>query len=192
MNQGETMTLHIQPLDLKVFSKNWYLFLLWGIALTVLGLAAISAATFTTIATVIFLGILILLSGVVVIVDTFTFWWGQWRGFFLHLLMGVLYTAVGIMLVQTPVEGSMSLTLILGILYVLLGASRLSFSLSTRLPRWKWSCFNGVISLLLGILILANWPESSLFIIGLFVGIDLLFCGISYVMTALAARSLSQ
>jgi uncharacterized membrane protein HdeD (DUF308 family) len=182
----------LRSIDLSLFSKNWLFFLLWGITLTVLGAVAISAAAFTTLVTVIFLGVLILLSGVVIVIDTFTFWWGKWAGFFLHLLIGALYLTVGWMLIQSPVEGSVSLTLLLGVFYVLIGVFRFGFSLSARLPRWKWGFFNGIISLLLGILILANWPESSLFIIGLFVGIDLLFCGIAYVMTALAARSMAK
>jgi uncharacterized membrane protein HdeD (DUF308 family) len=92
--------------------------------------------------------------------------------------------------VTTPLVTSVSLTLLLGIFYTIVGISRIAFSSSVRLPQWKWGFSNGLISLLLGILILANWPDSSLYIIGLFVGVDLLFCGLAYVMVALTARSL--
>ncbi len=185
-------SLRFSNSDLPAFNKNWCWFILWGAVLIVLGGAAISAATFTTLVTVIFLGVLIFLSGVILVVDTFTFWWGKWSGFLIHALISLLYIAVGLMLIETPVASSESLTLLLGIFYILLGASRIGYSSSIRLPRWKWVMFNGVISLLLGILILANWPASSLFIIGLFVGIDLLFCGIAYVIMGITGRAVTS
>ncbi len=184
----------LQKLDtmyLKAYSKNWGWFLIWGIVLFILGIIAIGATTFTTLFSVIFLGTLLLLSGIVIIIDAFSFWWHKWSGFFLHLLIGILYGATGVMLIQSPAIASISITLLLGIFYLAVGIFRIIYSLSLRTPRWGWGFFNGLISLLLGILILASWPASGLFIIGLFVGIDLLFCGISYIMTALAAKSLN-
>lgn len=173
-----------------VFGKNWGFFLIWGLALVILGLVAIAAASFTTLVSVIMIGIFLLIAGVVVLVDTFSFWWGKWAGFTVHLLMGILYAAVGLMLIQNPLSGSISLTLLLGILYLILGVFRTIYSLSIQAPRWGWSFFNGLVTTALGLLILCDWPASSLFIIGLFVGIDLLFCGWAYVMAALAARAL--
>ena len=174
------------------FSKNWCLFLLWGIALTVLGIFAIGAATFTTMLTVIFLGVLILLSGIVILVDAFTFWRRKWSSFLAHLLLGALYATVGLMLIAHRLKVHL-VNFITRCFYVVIGVFRMGYSLAMRLlPRWKWIFFNGIISLLLGFLILANWPQSSLVIIGLFVGIDLLFCGIAYVMMGLAARSMTN
>lgn len=184
-----------QPLDkmyLKAYSKNWGWFFLWGIALFILGMTAIGATTFTTLFSVIFLGSLLLLGGVIIIIDAFSFWWHKWSGFFLHLIIGIFYCAIGVMLIQSPAIASISITLLLGIFYLAVGIFRLIYSLSLRTPMWGWGFFNGLISLLLGILILASWPASGLFIIGLFVGIDLLFCGLSYIMTAFAARSLTN
>ena len=174
--------------DLSAFDKNRKWFLIWGILLVVLGALAISAATFTTFASVVLLGILVFLSSAVIFFDTFTFWWGRWGGFALHFLVGALYFIVGGMFMMNPMEGSMSLTLLLGIFYVLLGVFRLAYSLSFKTPQWGWGLFNGIISLLLGILIMASWPASSFYIIGLFVGIDLLFCGWAYVMVYFATR----
>ncbi len=177
---------------LSAFSKNWGWFLIWGLLLLLLGIVAISAATFTTILSVIFLGFVLLISGIVIIIDTFSFWWHKWSGFVLHLILGVLYVVAGIMLIKSPILASVSLTLLLGVFYLTLGIFRIIYSLSVRAPRWGWSFFNAVISLLLGILIITSWPQSSLFIIGLFVGIDLIFTGWVYIMSALAARSLAK
>lgn len=175
--------------NLLGLSKNWGWILLWGIVLIVLGCVAISAATFTTIFSVIFLGVLIFIGGVVMLIDSFKSWWGRWGGFLLHLIISLLYLAVGAMLVQNPISGSISLTLLLGVFYLVIGVFRIIYSLSFLLPQWGLNLLSGIISLILGILILASWPASSLFIIGLFVGIDLLVSGFTYVIVALTVRS---
>lgn len=170
----------------------WGWFLAWGVALVVLGTFAISASVLTTIVTIIMMGILIFISGVVIAADTFAFWWRQWPGFFLHLVVSLLYLAVGYLLIKNPSDAAESITLLLGIFYVVIGVARVTSSLSIKLPRWSWVFFNGLVSLILGILILASWPASSLFIIGLFIGIDLLVCGWTYIMIALGAKAITH
>lgn len=173
---------------LPAFGKNWRRFFLWGIGMVILGYLAISAATFTTLLSVVFIGFLLFFSGAIVAVDTLTFWWGKWSGFFIHLLVAILYLSVGVMLMQNPIEGSVSLTLLLGVFFIVTGLIRILLS-SLKTPRWKWALLNGIVTLILGVLIISHWPASSLFIIGLFVGIDLLFFGLAYLMSALAARN---
>lgn len=173
---------------LPQFGKNANRFLIWGIVLLILGCLAISAATFTTLVTVVFLGFIIFLSGATMAIDTLTFWWNKWGGFFIHGIIAILYMLVGLMLILNPIEGSISLTFLLGVFYIIAGIFRLFFSFALRLPHWGWGFFNGLVSLLLGVLILLNWPEASLFIIGLFVGIDLVVSGIAYIMASLAAK----
>ena len=173
---------------LPAYSKNSGMFFVWGLILMALGIIAVTATTFTTLVTVMVLGFLILFSGCVLILDTFTFWHGKDHGFVIHLLAGILYLAAGTLLISNPVEGSISLTFLLGVIYTVLGLLRIFFSSSLRLPQWGWSLSNGLITLLIGLLILMSWPASSLFIIGLFVGIDLFFCGLAYTMAAVAVR----
>jgi uncharacterized membrane protein HdeD (DUF308 family) len=182
----------LDQMYLTAFNKNWGWFLVWGIAIFALGIVAIGATTFTTLFSVIFLGSLLLLGGIVIIIDTFSFWRHKWSGFFLHLIIGIFYCAIGIMLIQSPAIASISITLLLGIFYLAVGIFRIVNSLSLRTPKWGWIFFNGLVSVLLGILILTSWPASGLFIIGLFIGIDLLFSGMSYIMMALTARSLTK
>lgn len=172
------------------FGKNWGFFLAWGVSLVILGILAITFASFTTLISVIFLGFLLLFSGILVIIDAIQFWRGKGSNFFLQLLAGILYAIVGLTFIFTPMLGSISLTLLLGILFVILGIFRIYYAISHRLPRSGWVLFSGIVTLLLGILILAKWPATGLFIIGLFVGIDLLFLGMNYIMAALVARKL--
>ncbi len=171
------------------YSKNWVWFLSWGILLMVVGLAAIGVSTLTTLLSVLFLGVVLMVGGVVVIVDTFKFWWGHWNGFILHLAIAIFYLIIGGMLVKNPVISSIALTFVIGVLYLILGIFRLIYSLAFQLPQWGWGLVNSIISLLIGILILYSWPTSGLFVIGLFIGIDLFVAGWVYLMIALAGRN---
>lgn len=175
-------------IQISDFSKHWRQFLLWGIALSILGIAAMSTATFTTLISVFLIGILLTISGIVIIINSFSFWRGR-PGFTLHLLSGILYAGIGVMLIVNPVSGAASLTLLLGIGFTLVGIFRIISALSLKLFQWQLSLFNGLLTLLIGTLIMRSWPESSLYIIGLFIGIDLLICGWVYIMSAMAARN---
>ena len=182
--------LSTSRIDPIAFSKNWGLFLVWGILLVILGTIAISTSILTTMVTMIFLGSLLVIGGVVIAFDAFTFWRRHlWSNFFLSLLIGVMYFIAGLYLIENPITGSISLTLILGAFYIVVGVFRILTSLTARQPKWGWNFFSGIIALLLGTMIMASWPKSGLYIIGLFVGIDLLFLGWVYVMGALSARS---
>jgi len=175
-------------LNITAFANNWKWFLIWGLILIALGIIAISAVSMTTILSVVFFGFLLFISGVVIIFDTFTFWFRKWSGFFLHLGIGVLYLLVGCMLIKNPITASISITLLLGIFYLIIGLLRIFYSSSLRAPQWGWSLISGILAFILGVLILASWPTSGLYIIGLFIGIDLFFVGLAYVMAALAVK----
>lgn len=178
-----------RSMDITSISKNWVLFLVWGIALIILGLLAISISTLTTLVSVFFLGVLIFIGGIFIFIDAFKSWRDSWGSFFLHIVMAILYLIAGAMLMINPTSAAISLTFILGVFYIVLGAFRLGSSFNFDLPHWGWRFFNGIIALLLGILILVHWPASSLFIIGLFIGIDLVFTGLTYAMLAVSART---
>ncbi len=186
------LSMRFHDLHLPAFGKNWKWFLLWGIGLIILGLLSISESAFATLISVVIFGYLIFFSGAIVLIDTITFWRGRWRGFLLHLVVALLYLTIGFILIMNPVEGSVSLTLLLGLFYLVIGVFRIGMSTSARLPNWGWSLFNGIVTVILGMLILSSWPASSLFIIGLFIGIDLVFLGVSYIMYALAAQKIAK
>lgn len=173
---------------MESFKANWGWFLAWGILLVIAGILALIDAAFATLVSVFFLGILLLAGGIVGIINSFSFWWGKWRGFVLHFLLAILYIIAGVVLMHQPIAGAVWLTLLLGIFYLILGCSRIIYFSTVKALRWGWGLTNGIISLLIGILILFSWPSSSFYIIGLFIGIDLIFWGWSYIMSSLAAR----
>lgn len=180
--------LRLSQAVLVDLDKNWGFFLAWGVALAVLGILAISYAGFATLASVMTFGFLLSFAGIFVIIDSFHFWRGKGGSFFLQLLMGVLYLGVGLSFIFSPMLGSLSLTFLLAILFIILGIYRIFAAFVFGLPGWAWILCSGIITFLLGVLILGGWPTSALYIIGVFVGVDLLFLGINYIMLALTVR----
>lgn len=167
------------------FQKMRGFLVVWGVILFILGIFAIAASVFTTFLTIVLIGALLLVSGIVIGIDALIYQ-RPWGNFFIHFLVAVLYILIGLIFFFKPIIVSMSLTLMLGIFFIIVGFFRIFYSSLTKLPNWGWQLLNGVLTLILGLLILSNWPASSLFIIGLFVGIDLLFCGIAYLMIGAA------
>jgi len=161
-----------------------------GIALMLLGIAAIGSSFIATFATVLVFGILLLLGAIFEVVTAF--WGRNWRGFFLHLLTGVLYLIAGIFLINNPVGAALGLTLLVAVCLLTGGAVRIVLSLLERFDGWGWIFLNGIVSVLLGAAIWRQWPLSGLWALGLFVGIEMLFSGLSWVMLALAVRSGSR
>ncbi len=174
--------------ELESLRHEWYWFLLLGILLIVAGTLAIGYDVLATELFVKFFGILLVVGGAAQIVSSF--WAGRWSGFLLSLLAGILYVVVGGELAARPGIGAEALTLLLGSFFLVGGIFRVVASMTLRLHHWGWLMLNGVITSLLGLLVLAEWPESGLFVIGLFVGIDMLFNGWTWVMLSFGLRSL--
>jgi uncharacterized membrane protein HdeD (DUF308 family) len=176
--------------DLRELRPAWGLLLGLGIVLIVLGLLAINDYFVATWLTVLFLGGFVLVGGFVQIAAAFGS--RRWAGFFLHLLAGALYLALGFLMVARPERAAIGLTLLLAILFLGSGLARILSALSHRFHNWGWVLLHGIIDLILGVMIWLQWPDSSLWVIGLFVGIDLLFNGWSCVMLALAIRGAAE
>lgn len=167
-------------------SWGWYLAL--GIVLIVLGTIAIGSTFVMTIASVFFFGWLLIIGGVMEVIHAF--WHKRWAGFFLDLLTGILYVVAGWMMVTNPKESALLLTLVIAMFLLFEGVFRIVAAVAARYPHWGWVMFNGVISLILGIMIWRQWPYSGLWVIGLFVGIEMLLNGWSLVMLSLTGRKL--
>jgi uncharacterized membrane protein HdeD (DUF308 family) len=168
--------------------RHWGWYLALGIVLIVLGTIAIGSTFVMTIASVFFFGWLLIIGGVMEVIHAF--WHKRWAGFFLDLLTGILYVVAGWMMVTNPAESALLLTLIIAMFLVFEGVFRIVAALAARYPHWGWVMFNGIISLILGIMIWRQWPYSGLWVIGLFVGIEMLLNGWSLVMLSLTGRRL--
>jgi uncharacterized membrane protein HdeD (DUF308 family) len=184
---SEAHLSHVVAYELEGLRKNWFWLLVLGIALVLVGLLAIGSSFIATLTTVLVLGILFLVGGLVEIVTAF--WAHCWRGFWLQLLAGILYAVLGFLLVQHPVTAAATFTLVLAAAFMVGGVFRIISALVDHFHGWGWVLLNGVVTLVLGILIWRQWPDSALYVIGLFVGIDMVFAGWSWIMMALAVRS---
>ena len=168
--------------------RHWGWYLALGIVLIVLGTIAIGSTFVMTIASVFFFGWLLIIGGVMAVIHAF--WHKRWSGFFLDLLTGILYVVAGWMMVTNTKESALLLTLIIAMFLVFEGVFRIVAALAARYPHWGWVMFNGIISLVLGVMIWRQWPYSGLWVIGLFVGIEMLLNGWSLVMLSLTGRRL--
>ncbi len=176
--------------DLAALRGNWFWFVLLGIALLLLGGVALGAVGIATLATVAMLGVLLLVSGLFEIVGAF--WTRRWSGFFLHLLSGVLSVVVGALFLRVPLDAMLALTLLLACLLMVSGIFKVVSALSHRFAMWGWTLVSGILDVLLGVLIWQGWPESALWVLGLFLGITLIFRGVNWIALGLALRSLPR
>ena len=174
--------------ELQTIHKHWPWFLALGIAMVIIGMFAISwacIATITVTATWLF-GFLLLGGGIAEIVTSFSA--GRWSGTLVHLLVGVLYVIVGLMIIEQPENSAIQLTLIIAFFLIISGVMRVVAALSERFAGWGWVLLNGSITAMLGLLIYKQWPVSGLWVIGLFIGIDLIFNGWAWIMLSLGLR----
>jgi uncharacterized membrane protein HdeD (DUF308 family) len=176
--------------ELEAIRGNWGWILALGIVLIVVGTLAIAMPFAGSLASIVVLSSLLIVGGIAQLIGAF--WTRDWSGFFLSLLMGVLYLVVGVMFLRHPGEGMVAVTLLLACGFMIGGLFRIIGSLMYRFPHWGWVFVSGVISLLLGVYIYSQWPFDSFVIPGLFVGIDMIFTGWTWVMLALAVKNLGH
>jgi uncharacterized membrane protein HdeD (DUF308 family) len=156
--------------------SRWSLFL--GVIYIIVGMIAIMTPIIVTVFTVLFFGFLLTAAGVAGLIHAF--WQRGWAGFAVQLLAGVLATCMGILLIFDAAAGAVVITLILASYFLVGGLFKTVFALSHPTLHHRGALIlSGAISLLLGILILVHWPSSGLWVIGTFIGIDLIFYGLS-------------
>jgi len=168
--------------------KKWGWFLALGIVLIIVGSVAIGSAFLTTVFSMVFLGWLMIGGGVLQALHAFGC--KKWGGFFIDLLTGLLYIVVGFMCVANPGATAVSLTLLIAMFLIFGGIFRVVIALIMPTHNWGWLLLHGAINLLLGILIWRQWPISGLWVIGLFVGIEMICNGWTLVMLGLMAKNM--
>jgi len=179
--------------ELGHLRASWWCFLLLGILLAVCGAAAITVPACmvaTSLVAVIILGVSLMIGGIGEIVTTI--WVGRSSGALLHVLVGLMYVVAGFVITEKPGASLLALTVFVAASFIVLGAFRIAASLLIRFPQWGWSLLNGVITLLLGVMIYRHLPGDALWVIGLLVGLDLLFNGWTWIMLSIALTRLPK
>jgi uncharacterized membrane protein HdeD (DUF308 family) len=173
----------IEPLRAK---SGWIVAL--GVVYVIAGLIALGSVVFATVVTVFVVGIMMLISWFAEVINAFQI--KSWGKFLLWLLLGLLYIVGGFLTFENPLLAAALLTLFLGCVLLASGVMRivLGFSMQRGMP-WVAVVLSGVITLLLGLIIVVHWPVSSLYILGLFLAIDLIIAGASWIALGLGLRT---
>jgi uncharacterized membrane protein HdeD (DUF308 family) len=175
----------------KVFGevrRNWIWLLGLGILFIILGFIGLGMTFAVTVVSVLFFGVLLLIGAGAQFVEAVKC--KGWKSLLFHVLIAFLYLIAGIGAITDPLGVSAMLTLMIAGALILIGLFRIIMAFQMReFGSWLWPLLGGIISVVLGGLIVAHWPVSGLWIIGLFVSIELIVNGWSYVFVALAARN---
>jgi uncharacterized membrane protein HdeD (DUF308 family) len=166
--------------------ENWGWFLGLGLFLILLGSAIIGSSYYSTIFSVILFGLFLIAAGIVQIIQAFMA--RKWSGLFLSLFLGILYIVTGFICAAKPTTAAISITLWIAAFCFVIGMFKMLAALFLRFDQWGWVFFNGLVTFILGMLIYANWPLSGLWVIGLFIGVDLILSGWSWLFLSLTAR----
>lgn len=178
-------TLRLSPADTAPLRAKWGWILALGIVYVIAGFVALGSVVMATVASVLIVGVMMIVAGVAEIINAFQC--KGWGKFLVWVLLGALYIVAGFVTFENPLLAAALLTLLLGASLVASGVVRifLAFSMKREQP-WIWLLLSSIVTLLLGLLILAHWPVSSVYILGIFLGIDLVMAGAGWIGISLA------
>lgn len=169
------------------FKRNWGWLLGLGIVFEVLGFLGLGMVVSLTLVSMFFMGALVLIAGVSQLVDAFKS--KGWQAVIWHFLIAMLYVFAGCLIIYDPFLASTIITVMIAWILIVIGVTRAFMAFSLRHSEgWVWLLLAGIASLILGIMILTQWPLSGLWVIGLFISIEMIVNGWSYILLALAIR----
>jgi uncharacterized membrane protein HdeD (DUF308 family) len=189
MSAAQNLTTLVAD-DLRMLRRNWGWFVALGAVSVALGVVGLVFVGLLTLVSVVFIGWLFLIGGVLEVVHAIAR--KGWSGFWLDLVSGLLTAAVGVLIVLRPGEAAAVLTILIGVLFLVAGVFRLAAGLVGRTPYGGWLVLHGVVDVLLGGLILSGWPVSAVWVIGTLVAIDLIVNGIRLISLGLTAHRLPE
>jgi uncharacterized membrane protein HdeD (DUF308 family) len=173
---------------LKALHAKWGWIVALGIIFMIAGVIALGSVVMATVSAIYVIGVMMIMAGATEIVTAFSV--KDWGKFALWLLLGVLYVAAGVICFFRPFEAAAIVTLMLGIALMIGGIVRgfLAWSVREAGKPWGWVAVSALVTLLLGVIIVAKWPYSSAYTLGIFLGIDLIFIGSSWLGIGLALK----
>jgi uncharacterized membrane protein HdeD (DUF308 family) len=181
---GADPTTRIDPATMR---SSWGVIVIAGVLMVILGILAIGSTVVTTLATAVFLGILLLIAGVAQIASAFSA--PSRRDGILQFLIALLYLLAGWQLVARPFFGALAVTLVIGAVLIVVGLARLFSAFTVRPPHWGWLALNGLVTVAIGLFLWAGWPLTGIVALGLFLGIELVISGIEWVIVGFRGRS---
>ena len=162
-----------------------------GILMVILGVIGLGMTFFLTIASVLVFGVMLLIGSGFQLVDAFKS--KGWKSVTLHVLMALAYLIGGAVMIYDPISSSIMLTMVIAVMLVMAGAMRIVMAFQMRGHKgWGWVVFSGVLSIALGVMIFMQWPVSGLWVIGMFVAIEMISQGVASITIALAAKAAAR
>jgi len=187
MSKIDDVNIEIQQMQQQMqayLQMHWRLFLAEGVFFIFLGLCAMLVPQFFTVAIVVFLGWILLFGGIVHVSRAFVF--DNMPGFGWWMFMGILQVIVGYLFITKPVAGALTLTMLMTVFFALEGIAKMSLALMMRpLANWGFILFSGITALVFALIIWISWSESAHWLLGLFLGINMVFLGWSLVKISL-------
>jgi uncharacterized membrane protein HdeD (DUF308 family) len=179
---------HGSGLSLEPLRAKWGWVVGLGAVYLIVGVVALGSVVEATVASVYVVGIMMLVAGVVEVISAFQM--RTWGRFFLWLILGILYAVAGFIAFEDPQLTAVWLTLFLGVALVASGIMRifLAFNMRSGSP-WVWVVISGLVTLVLGVIILVHWPVSAVYALGILLGVDLVFAGASWIGLGLGLRN---
>lgn len=174
--------------EIEAIHHAWALLFGWGILLFIGGIIALLYPVAATVASMEVFGVLLLFAAGGQLVAIF--YSRKWGGVLSAVLCSILYLFGGVILLERPLLAAAGYTLFLTMLFFAVGIVRITTALIHQFSGWGWVALSGGISVLLAVLIWQDFPASAFWVIGAFIGIDLIFAGWSWMMTGLAVRHL--
>jgi uncharacterized membrane protein HdeD (DUF308 family) len=181
-----THTPHYEPSVEPLRRKSGWIVAL-GVVYLIAGIIALGSVVLATVASVLVVGVMMIVAGVAEVINAFQI--KTWGKFLLWLLLGVLYIVAGLIVFESPLLTAVLLTLFVGVALMVSGIMRivLGFGMKAATP-WIWVVLSGAITLLLGVLILSQWPAASLYVLGILLGVDLVFAGVGWIAAGLGLK----
>ncbi|RUM40001.1 MAG: HdeD family acid-resistance protein [Desulfobulbus sp.] len=194
VSNAEKITTSIVVVDLEELPRKWGWLLALGILMLVTGSLGLFMSITMTLVTVLFFGAMILVNGTFSLVQTIIDREEKWRGRMVHVLLAVLYICSGALVLANPAAASAALTLLLAGMFFGLGGIRILHGFQLRKLGWKWvmPVLVGAVDILFALILALSWPVSGLWVIGVFVSVELIMYGWMLTFTALAARKLGK
>ncbi len=187
MTSSDAFTTHPPALAIAHFRRKWGWVVALGALFIVGGLFALFNVFAATIVAIIYIAAAMVVAGGWEIITAFQI--RPWGRAALLGAIGLLTLLAGIAAARFPLLAAVSFTALIGGLLIACGVTKLALAYHLRhLARWELIALGGGLSLVLGVMILAEWPTSGLYVLGLFLGVNLLFEGVGWVAMGLAAK----
>ncbi len=193
MSSGETKQVIVPTAaagvvhhELHHVRSYWCWFLALGVLLLVCGTLAVGFPFVASLVAIRALSIVLLVAGVATLVGSF--WAGKWSGFLIQVLVGLLYVAAGVVVEDKPGVSILLITVYVAVTFMVMGIFRILAAMVLRFPQWGWTLLNGCVTFLAGLVIFRHLPFAAVWVIGLLVGLEMLFSGWAWIMLALAIK----